>query len=50
MPGEFVHHLGDERLVCSLCLAEVPPAQREGAVPERVHASERHIAVAPRAA
>ena len=50
VPGEFVHHLNSERLVCSLCLAKAPAAQRDGAVAERVHASERQIAVAPRAA
>jgi hypothetical protein len=50
VPGEFVHRLGEERLVCSLCLPELPAAQRDAAVPERVHAGERHIAVAPRAA
>jgi len=50
VPGEFVHHLNSERLVCSLCLAKVPAAERDDAVAERVHASERQIAVAPRAA
>jgi hypothetical protein len=50
VPGEFVHHLSSERLVCSLCLAKVPARQRDDAVAERVHASERQIAVAPRAA
>ena len=50
VPGEFVHHLQSERLVCSLCLAKVPAAQRDDAIPERVHASQRQISVAPRAA
>ena len=50
MPGEFVHHIGADGLVCSLCLANVPASQRDDAVAERVHASERHLAVAPRAA
>ena len=50
VPGEFVHRLADERLVCSLCLAKVPPSQRRVAETERIHASERHLAVAPRAA
>ena len=50
VPGEFVHRLESEATVCSLCLAKVPAAQREGAKAERVHASERHVAVAPRAA
>jgi hypothetical protein len=50
VPGEFVHRLPDDRSVCSLCLAKVPPGERDGAEAERVHASERHLAVAPRAA
>ena len=51
VPGEFVHRLsGGRRVVCSLCLAKVPAADRDAAEPERVHAGERHIAVAPRAA
>jgi hypothetical protein len=50
VPGEFVHRLSSERVVCSLCLAKVPASQRENAAAERVHASERHLSVAPRAA
>ena len=50
VPGEFVHHLSSERLVCSLCLAKVPARQRDNAVAERVHASQRQISVARRAA
>jgi hypothetical protein len=50
VPGEFVHRLETGRVVCSLCLARVPAAEREGAAAERVHASERHLSVAPRAA
>ena len=53
VPGEFVHRIAverSERVVCSLCLAEVPAALREQASAQRVHAGERHIQVAPRAA
>jgi hypothetical protein len=50
VPGEFVHQLVDERVVCSLCLAKEPAAERDGAQAQRVHASERHLAVARRAA
>lgn len=50
VPGEFVHRLSSERLVCSLCLAAVPATERAQAVSERIHASERHLSVAPRAA
>ena len=50
VPGELVHRLASERVVCSLCLAKVPASQRTDAQAERVHASERHLSVAPRAA
>lgn len=50
VPGEFVHRLQSERVVCSLCLAHVSEAERAGAVADRVHASERPLSVAPRAA
>ena len=50
VPGEFVHRLAAERVVCSLCLAKLPASRRDDAVPERVHAGERHISVLPRAA
>jgi hypothetical protein len=50
VPGELVHRLECERVVCSLCLASVPARERDGATPERVHASERHLRVARRAA
>ena len=50
VPGEFVHRLAPERVVCSLCLAKLPASKREEAAVERVHASERHVSVLPRAA
>ena len=50
VPGEFVHRLASERIVCSLCLANVPASQRDGATAERVHAGERHVSAARRAA
>ena len=50
VPGEFVHRVGAERVVCSLCLAKLPESKREHAAVERVHATERHVAVLPRAA
>ena len=50
VPGEFVHRLASDRLVCSLCLAKVSASQRDSANAERVHASQRQISVAPRAA
>lgn len=50
VPGELVHRLAGERVVCALCLATVPETERSAAAVERVHAAERHLAVAPRAA
>jgi hypothetical protein len=50
VPGEFIHRLTSGRVVCSLCLAEVSASKREGAAAERVHAGERQISVARRAA
>lgn len=50
VPGEFVHRVARERVVCSLCVARLPEAKRESAGVERVHASERHVSVLPRAA
>jgi hypothetical protein len=50
VPGEFVHRLGPERVVCSLCLVRLPASKRDRAVVERVHASERHVSVVRRAA
>lgn len=50
VPGEFVHRLESERVVCSLCLGKVRAAERATAVAERVHAGERHVSVARRAA
>lgn len=50
VPGEFVHRLGPERVVCSLCVAKLSASKRESAVVERVHASEKHLSVVRRAA
>ena len=36
--------------VCDLCVATLPHADRGSLRSERVHASERHLVVAPRAA
>jgi hypothetical protein len=50
VPGEFVHRLGPERVVCSLCLGKLSAHKRADAAVERVHASERHLSVVRRAA
>jgi len=38
------------RVLCDLCLCELPEGDRNAVRTERVHASERQLAVAPRAA
>lgn len=48
--GETVHVLASERAVCSLCLERVGAREGEPLRSERVRASERPLAVAPRAA
>ena len=50
VPGEFVHRLGVERVVCSLCVVKLSASKRDSAIVERVHASEKHLSVVPRAA
>jgi hypothetical protein len=50
VPGEFVHRLGPERVVCSLCVVKLSGSRRESASVERVHASETHLSVVRRAA
>ena len=48
--GETMHVLTSERSVCSLCLGGAQARHGEPLRSERVHASERPLAVAPRAA
>jgi hypothetical protein len=50
LAGELLHELSSHRRVCQLCLADLPEAKRETIASERVHASDRPLAVAPRAA
>jgi hypothetical protein len=50
VPGELLHLLESGRVLCSLCLAKLPEDERGAVRSERMHASERHIAVVPRAA
>jgi hypothetical protein len=50
VPGELVHRLQSGRLMCTLCLADLPDSERAEVATERVHASERPIAAVPRAA
>ena len=48
--GEQLHEMDTGRLLCDLCVSELPEDDRRAVRSERVHASERALAVAPRAA
>jgi hypothetical protein len=50
LAGELLHELSSHRRVCQLCLARLPEAKRETIASERMHVSDRPLAVAPRAA
>jgi hypothetical protein len=46
LPGELMHELESHRVVCQLCLADLPEPHRVTISCERVHASERPLIVA----
>lgn len=48
--GELMHVFESDRVLCSLCLAHLPEEERAPLRSERVHVSERRIAVVPKAA
>jgi hypothetical protein len=50
LAGERVHELDGGRTLCELCVALLPEDQRVVVRSERVHASERRLAVVRRAA
>jgi hypothetical protein len=50
LPGERLHELGSGRVLCELCFGALPEESRLAVRSERVHASERPLAVARRAA
>ena len=50
LAGERVHELDGGRTLCDLCFADLPEERRVAVRTERVHASERRLAVVPRAA
>ena len=50
LAGEILHELESHSVVCQLCLIEMPEAKRSTIASERVHASERPLAVVSRAA
>jgi len=50
LAGERLHELDGGRTLCDLCFAGLPEKRRIAVRTERVHASERRLAVVRRAA
>ena len=50
LAGECLHELETGRMLCELCFAGLPESRRHSVRTERVHASERRLAVVPKAA
>jgi hypothetical protein len=50
LAGERLHELDGGRTLCELCFAGLPEERRLAVRTERVHASERRLAVVRRAA
>jgi hypothetical protein len=50
LAGELMHELESHRVVCHLCLVELPEAKRATIASQRVHASDRPLAIISRAA
>jgi hypothetical protein len=48
--GERLHEMDSGCLLCELCISALPEDDRRTVRTQKVHASERHLAVAPRAA
>ncbi len=48
--GERLHETDGGRQLCDLCVLDMPADDRRFVRVERVHASERHLPVGPRAA
>jgi hypothetical protein len=48
--GERLHEMRTGRMLCELCVAALPEHRRRPVRTELVHAGERHVAVAHRAA
>jgi len=48
--GERLHEMDTGHLLCDLCVSSLPEGERRAVRSERVRATERHLAVAPRAA
>ena len=47
LAGERMHELDGGRVLCDLCFARLPEDRRFAVRTERVHASERRLAVVP---
>jgi hypothetical protein len=45
--GERLHEMQTGRVLCALCVAALPEDRREPVRSELVHATDRHLAVAP---
>jgi len=50
LSGERMHELEEGRLLCDLCFGALPEERRHAVDSRRVGASERRLAVAPKAA
>jgi hypothetical protein len=50
LAGERLHELDSGRQLCELCFGALPEDRRKAVRSERVHASERRLAVVPKAA
>jgi hypothetical protein len=50
LAGELMHELESRRVVCQLCLGRLPESKRATIASQRVHASERPLAIVARAA
>ena len=50
LAGERLHEMDTGRVLCELCLLALPEDKRRSVRSERVHASERHLAVVPQTA
>ena len=49
LPGEGLHEMDSGRRLCDLCFAQLPEGDRVSVRSTRVHASDRQLAVAPKA-
>ena len=50
LAGERVHELSSGQQLCELCFGALPDESRRAVRSQRVHASERPLAVVPKAA